>query len=63
MFPNQNVYNSPFYINHPQLSVIHHQKQIYRQIIRDSYNNFPKTNPLFTVYSTIYKPVIEIKPF
>ncbi len=60
-FPNQNVYNSRFYINHPQLSINYHQKQIYQQIIREKYNtlypSFIQLDGSYTLYDSIFKPV------
>ncbi len=65
-FPNQNVYNSRFYINHPQLSVNYHQKQIYEQIIREKYNtlypSFVQLDGSYTLYDSIFQPTIEQKP-
>ncbi len=62
-FPNQNVYNSRFLINHPQLSINYHQKQIYQQIIREKYNSiYPSFETPYTLYDSIYEPVIEQKP-
>lgn len=57
-FTNQNVYNSRFYINHPQLSVNYHQKQIYEQIIREKYNIlYPSFESPYTLYDSIFQPV------
>jgi hypothetical protein len=62
-FPNQNVYNNRFLINHPQLSVNYHQKQMYEQIIREKYNSiYPSFAKPYTLYDSIYKPQIEQKP-
>ena len=62
-FPNQNVYNNRFLINHPQLSVNYHQKEIYQQIIREKYNSiYPSFLLPYTLYHSIYKPTIEQKP-
>ncbi len=59
-FPNQNVYNSPFLINHPQLSINYHQKEIYQKIIREKYNSiYPSFSLPYTLYDSIYKPEIE----
>ncbi len=62
-FPNQNVYNNSFLINHPQLSVNYHQKQIYQKIIYEKYNSiYPSFILPYTLYDSIYKPMIEQKP-
>ncbi len=61
-FPNQNVYNNRFLINHPQLSVNYHQKEIYQQIIREKYNLLYPAEVPYTLYNSIYKPIIEQKP-
>jgi hypothetical protein len=57
-FPNQNVYNSRFLINHPQLSVNYHQKQTYQNIIRLGYDTkYPYVLTPYTLYDSIYTPV------
>ncbi len=62
-FPNQNVYNNRFLINHPQLSINYHQKMIYQKIINEKYNSiYPSFETPYTLYDSIYKPVIEQKP-
>ena len=62
-FPNQNVYNTRFLINHPQLSVNYHQKQMYEKIIREKYNSiYPSFQVPYTLYDSIYKPTITQSP-
>jgi hypothetical protein len=57
-FPNQNVYNNRFLINHYQLSVNYHRKQTYQQIIHLKYNVvYPSVVTPYTLYDSIYKPV------
>ncbi len=62
-FPNQNVYNNRFLINHSQLSINYHQKEIYQKIIREKYNSiYPSFETPYTLYDSIFEPVIEQKP-
>ena len=62
-FPNQNVYNNKFLINHPQLSVNYHQKETYKYLIKEKYNSYyPYFQLPYTLYNSIYKPNITQKP-
>lgn len=62
-FPNQNVYNNGFLINHPQLSIIYHRKETYQNIIDLKYNVvYPSVVTPYTLYASIYKPVKSESP-
>ncbi len=62
-FPNQNVIFNRFLINHPQLSVNYYQKETYKYIINEKYNElYPYFVKPYTLYNSIYKPNIELKP-
>ncbi len=65
-FPNQNVYNSRFLINHPQLAVIYHQQQTYRRLIQEAEAKQPQGLRYYFShigYKTFYLPVVEQYPF
>lgn len=64
-FPNQNVYNSRFLINHPQLAVLYHQRQTYLRAIAIAEANPSQAATYYNShigYKTIYYPAIEQYP-
>jgi hypothetical protein len=66
-FPDQNVVNTPFLINHPQLSVNYHRKQYYLQQIAYNQTVFSSGKAFpgyaeFTFYDLVKKPAKVVSP-